>query len=142
MLQGSYGYSYTGTSYTPDGVMSLAQTGVFTVDASSHFSARATLAGQFPTFRNQGPLWLLMHEVSQGVVTSDTDNPYTGTVTYTATVTIITTSDSNLVPEGTVIEVNTSRSSVYTISGPNQETVEIISTSPGTIATGTAHKLA
>lgn len=140
-LNGSYAYLYNGTSYTPSGPVPLTETGVFTVDESDNVSGEGTLAFQYSNFYNQGPLWLLLSLVGlSGVVTPDANNPCTGIVDFVTTATVIKTSKPSLVPIGYVLFSNETRSIAYTISKPPNEIVEMISTSPGTIASGTAHK--
>ena len=140
-LDGSYGYLYNGTSYTPLPVP-LTQTGVFTIGENGKLNGEGILALYYADFHNAGPLWLLVHEVEsrdKDAVTPSS-NPCTGTISYYSTLTVIETSNQILVPEGTVLLNNAPRSNAYTISGPDNNTVDLISTSPGTIASGTAHK--
>ncbi|MDX2494757.1 MAG: hypothetical protein QNK27_07325 [Desulfuromusa sp.] len=142
-LLGSYGYLYNGTSYSASGSVPLTETGFLTIDNDGNLSGEGTLAFYFSDFGGSGlPLWLLLHEVqSNGVVTQDTNNTCGGTVDFLATATVIKTSDPSLVPEGTVLFTDSPRSLAYTISGSGKgTTVDMISTSPGTIASGTAHK--
>ncbi len=140
-LSGSYGYLYNGTSYMSAGPLSLTETGVFSVDNSGNSIGEGALAFQFSNFGGKGPLWLLLREVqSGGVVTPDANNPCTGTVEFVATATVIKTTNASIVPEGTVLFTNSPRSIAYTISGRKNETIDLISTSPGTIASGVAHK--
>lgn len=140
-LLGSYGYLYNGTSYTPTGPVPLAETGFLTIDNKGALSGEGTLAFYFSDFGGNGPIWLLLHEVqSNGVITQDPNNNCTGTLNFSATATVIKTSNPGLVPEGTVLFSDSPRSIAYTISGLKKETVDIVSTSPGTIASGTAHK--
>ena len=61
-------------------------------------------------------------------------------VEFLSTATVIKTSNSGLVPEGTVLFTAAPRSIAYTISGQKNETVDLISTSVDTIASGVAHK--
>jgi hypothetical protein len=141
LLGGSYGYVYNGTSSTATGPLSLTETGVLSVDRGGNLSGEGTLAFQFANFGGQGPLWLLLREVqSNGVVTPDTNTPCTGTVEFVATATVIKTSNAALVPEGVVLFADSPRSIAYTISGAKNELVDFVSTSPGTIASGTAHR--
>ena len=140
-LAGSYGYLYSGNSYTATGPLPLAETGVLTVDSIGNVSGEATLAFQFSNFGGKGPLWLLLREVqSNGVITPDMNNPCKGSLDFLATATVIKTSNSSILPEGVVLFANTPRSIAYTISGLNNEVVDLIGSFPGTIASGTAHK--
>jgi hypothetical protein len=119
----------------------LTETGVFTIDDKANLAGEGTLAFQFANFSGKGPLWLLLREVqSNGVITPDPSSPCTGTVDFVATATVIKTSNPNIVPEGAVLFDNVPRSLAYTISGQKGEILDFISTSPGTIASGTAHK--
>jgi hypothetical protein len=61
-------------------------------------------------------------------------------VEFVATATVIKTSNAALVPEGVVLFADSPRSIAYTISGAKNELVDFVSTSPGTIASGTAHR--
>jgi hypothetical protein len=141
VLNGSYGYVYNGTSYPESGTASLVETGVFKSDANGGFSGEGTLAFQYSNFNGKGPLWVLVRdEQSNGTVTPDTNNPCTGTVSFSSTGTVLKTSNPDLVAVGAVLFTDLSRSSAYTISGQNNEIVDVISTSPGTVASGTAHK--
>jgi len=100
VLEGTYGYVYNGTSYTPGGPISLTETGFFTIHESGNLSGEGTLAFYFADFGGNGPLWLLIHEVqSSGVVTPDSNDSCMGTADFVATGTVIKTSDPNLVPE-------------------------------------------
>ena len=141
-LLGPYGYLYNGTSYSDFGSISLTETGFFNIENDGSLSGEGTLAFYFSDFGGSGlPLWLLIHEVqSSGVVTQDANNMCMGTMEFLATGTVIKTSGPNLVPEGTVFFTDSPRSIAYTISGSGKETVDMVSTSPGTIASGTAHK--
>lgn len=141
-LLGPYGYLYNGTSYSGSGPVPLTETGFFTIENDGSLSGEGTLAFYFSDFGGSGtPLWLLIHEVqSSGVVTQDTNNTCTGTIEFLATGTVIKTSNSSLVPEDFVLFTDSPRSIAYTISGSGKKTVDMVSTSPGTIASGTAHK--
>ena len=141
-LLGSYGYLYNGTSYSQSGPVPLTETGFITIDNDGNLSGEGTLAFYFSDFGgSERPLWLLLHEIqSSGVVTQDENIACAGTVDFLATATVIKTSDSSLVPEGTVLFADSPRSLAYTISGSGKDTVDMVSTSPGTIASGTAHK--
>ena len=140
-VSGSFGYVYNGTTYTSAGPLPLTETGIFTIDNRANLSGEGTLAFQFANFNGKGPVWLLLREVqSNGVVTQDTNNPCTGTVDFAATATVIQTSNPNIVPEGTVLFNDAPRSLAYTVSGQKSEILDFISASPGTIASGTAHK--
>ncbi|MGR8930990.1 MAG: hypothetical protein ACU836_10135 [Gammaproteobacteria bacterium] len=140
-LHGTYGYLYNGTSYTGAGSVPLTETGVFTIEKDGSFSGEGTLAFHFSDFGGTGsPLWLLIHEVQvSDVAIQDTNNTCTGNIQFLATGTVIKTSNPNLVQEGTVLFVDSPRSIAYTISGSENETVDMISTSPGTVASGVAH---
>jgi hypothetical protein len=140
-LRGPYGYLYNGTSYSGSGSVPLTETGFFTITNDGSLSGEGTLAFYFSDFGGSGkPLWLLIHEVqSNGAVTQD-NNTCTGTLEFLATGTVLKTSDPNLVPEGTVLFTDSPRSIAYTINGTGEESVDMVSTSPGTIASGTAHK--
>ncbi|MEQ1531070.1 MAG: hypothetical protein ABL925_17280 [Methylococcales bacterium] len=141
-LAGAYGYLYNGASFQADASsMPLTETGVFTVQNNGSWLGEGTMALQFTDFSGKGPLWLLVKEVqSGGVATADSNNPCFGVMTFTATATVIKTSNSAILPEGTVLFSDKPRSIAYTISGQNNDIVDLISTSPGTVASGTAHK--
>ena len=141
-LEGSYGYRYDGTSYTAAGSVPLTETGTLTIDEHGNLSGDGTLAFQFANFGGKGSLWLLLQEVKSGsnAVTSDANNPCMGTLDFVATATVLKTSNAAIVPEGTVLYTNSPRSVSYTIGGPKGESIYMISTSPGTIASGTAQK--
>jgi hypothetical protein len=141
-LEGSYGYHYDGTSFTAAGAVPLTETGELNVDGQGNLSGVATLAFRFPDVGGGGPVWLLLQEVKSGgnAVTADADNPCAGTLDFVATATVIKTSKPSLIPEGTVLYTNSPRSVAFTISGPKGEAVYMISTSPGTIASGTAQR--
>ncbi|MEQ6341689.1 MAG: hypothetical protein M3A44_08535 [Gammaproteobacteria bacterium] len=140
-LDGSYGYLYNGTSYMPTGTLSLTETGILSAGNSGNLGGEGILVFQFSNFSGKGPLWLLLREVqSGGVVTPDTNIPCAGVINFVATATVIKTSNPAIVPEGTVLFANSPRSIAYTISGSKNEVVDIISTSPGTVASGVAHK--
>lgn len=140
-LSDSYGYLYNGTSFSSIPVP-LTETGSFTVDKNGIFRGEGTLAFYYSNFHNTGiPLWLLMHEVqSNATVTYDANNPCSGAIDYETTVTVTQSSNTSIVPVGTVLISNAPRSIAFTISGQNKNVVDLISTSPGTIASGTAHK--
>jgi len=140
-LEGSYGFIYNGTSYTGSGPVPFSETGTINVDKSNNMSALGTLTFQFSNFAGQGPLWLLVREVmSEGSITPDTDSPCSGTIDFESTGTVIQTSNSALLPVGAYLYNEAPRSISYTISGPKHENVDMISTSPSTIAFGSAHK--
>ena len=140
-LDNSYGYLYNGTNHTQAGPVAMTQTGVFSVDRSGNLNGEGTIAFQFSNFAGKGPLWLLLREVqSNGVVMADAKNPCIGIAEFLATMTVIKTSNSSMVPVGTVLIANAPRSMAYTISGRRNEMINLISTSPGTIASGVAHK--
>ena len=139
-LEGSYGYLYNGTSQMSAGSLTLTETGVFGLGNGGPDGVGA-LTFQFANFAGKGPLWLLLREVqSNSIVTPDENTPCTGTIDFLSTATVIKTSNPSLIPEGTVLFTNSPRSIAYTISGLKNEIVDLISTSPGTIASGTAHK--
>jgi hypothetical protein len=143
-LSGDYGYLYNGTSFSippdlPRDPVPLTETGSFKVE-NGLFSAEGTMTFFFSNFRGAGPLWLLLHEEqSNGTVTYDPNKPCSGAIDFTTTVTV-TKSVPALIPEGTPIIIDASRSVAFTISGEDKKVVDLISTSPGTIASGTAHK--
>ena len=85
---------------------------------------------------------MLLEEEKVGVnsVTPSTNDTCQGTLEFQATATVLKTSDASRVPIGTVLYANRPRSVAYTISGAKGEVIDLISTSPGTIASGTAHK--
>lgn len=140
-LVGSYGYRFEGTSYTLDGPVPLAETGFITIDNRGNLSGEGTLAFYFSDFEGNGPLWLLLNETqSSGIVTQNRDNACAGTVDFLATAIVIKTSDPNLVPQGTVLFADLPRSLAYTISGSKKEVLNVVSTSPGTIASGTGYR--
>lgn len=143
-LGGTYGYLYNGTSYAPTGPIPLTETGALSISENGDIHGEAALAFQFSSFSGGGPLWLLLNEVKLGVnsVTSNVIDPCMGVLDFLATATVVKTSDSNRVPVGTVLYANRPRSVAYTISGKKDDVVDLISTSPGTIASGTAHKQA
>lgn len=139
--EGSYGYLYNGTSQTQGGPSTLTETGTFTIDKRGVVSGEGILAFQFPNFANKGPLWLLIRETqSNGTLNRDATQPCMGTVNFLASGTVIKTSNDQIIPVGTVLFANLPRSVAYTVSGQKSEVLDLISTSPGTIASGTARK--
>ena len=139
--EGSYGYLYNGTSQGQAGPLTLTETGAFTIDKRGAVSGEGILAFQFSNFAGHGPLWLLLREVqSNGAVTRDISQPCMGTLDFLGTATIIKTSNPALMPVGRILFANLPRSVEYTVSGLKNEILDLISTSPGTIASGTAHK--
>jgi hypothetical protein len=139
-LSGSYGYLYNGTAYPGNVAVPLTETGFFEV-RNGRFSGEGTLAFYFPTFNGLGPLALLIREEqTHGIVTEDPMIRCAGSVDFLATSTVIETSDPDLVPVGANLFVNEPRSIAYTISGKRNEVVDVVSTSLGTIASGTARK--
>jgi hypothetical protein len=143
VLEGKYGYSYSGASYQSSGTVPLAEAGSFSIDAHGTLSGVGTLTFQFSNFAGQGPLWLLLREEqASGKVTPDAVDACTGTVEFFSTATVIKTSNAALVPVGTVLFSNAPRSISYAISGQQSQTVDLVSTSPGTIASGTATRQA
>jgi hypothetical protein len=142
-LQGNYGYVYNGTSFTPTTDVTLAETGSFTFGNNGSVSGTGTLIFQFANFSGTGPLWLSMREVqSAGTLTPDADNPCTGSVSFLATATVLQSSNPTIVPVGTVLFANSPRSLAYSISGAGGQIIDIVATSPGTVASGTAHRTA
>ena len=139
-LEGSYGYFFTGTSFTPTGTVPLTQTGLLSVDKSGNLSGEGTVVFQFPNFMGAGPLWLQLREVQSKGVIAPASNPCNGIVEFLSTATVVKTSNAGLVPEGTVLYAEAPRAIAYTISGSKNETVDLISTSVDTIASGVAHK--
>lgn len=139
-LHGSYGYLYNGTSYTQSGPVPLTETGYFDVNRHGSFSGVGILAFNFSDFGGAGPLWLLLRETqTSGLVSPDLDNRCAGTMEWLGTGTVIKTSNADLVPVGTILFSDSPRSIAYTISGRTTERVDMVSTSPGTIASGTAY---
>ncbi|HHM05571.1 MAG TPA: hypothetical protein ENJ19_07490 [Gammaproteobacteria bacterium] len=140
-LKGSYGYVYDGTSYTPSGPVALSETGFFAFAHDGSASSEGTLTFQFTDFGGTGPIWLTLKEVLSNItVTPEPGNPCHGAISFQATATVTKTSDPSRAPAGLVLFTNSPRSLAYTISGKRNDIITVISTSPGTIASGTAYK--
>ena len=141
-LRGSYGYLYTGTSYPGGSTVPFTETGYFAIKNGGNVIGEGVLALNFSNFAGSGqPLWLLVNESqSNGTILQKEDNHCAGTIQFLATWTVAKTSNPSLVPEGTVLFTDSPRSIAYTVSGSHNEVVDMISTSPGTIASGTAHR--
>lgn len=136
---GTYGYVYDGTSYTQLGPVPLTETGYFRITRKGHLTGEGTLAFYFSDFGGQGPVWLLIHEEQyDGMVSPDVDDTCTGTVEFKATGTVIKSSNEDVVSVGTVFFTDSDRSIAYTLSGRSKDNMDIVSTSPGTIASGNA----
>lgn len=137
-LEGSFGYRYEGTSATSGGPLTLTETGYFAVDRAGAMHGEGVLIFHFENFNGQGPLWLTIRETqTQGAVRPNTVGCM-GHVSFTATGVVTASSNPALVPEGTTLFRDVPRSVAYTIAGDKHETLYLVSTSPGTVATGTA----
>lgn len=141
-LQGTYGYLYNGTSYTGKDSLPFTETGHFAINHDGSMAGEGKLALNFSNFAGTGqPLWLLIDEVqSNGTIIEKNDNNCTGTIQFFASWTVNKTSNPQLVAEGTVLLTDSPRSIAYTVSGSRNDVVDMISTAPGTIASGTAHR--
>ena len=140
LSNGSYAYTYNGTNYvTPPGQATFSEVGTFQVSRQNFSQGEGNIAFQFANFGNvAGPLWIMVHEVqTNGSITLTSPSACEGTFNFLATGTVTATSNPNIVPVGTVLYTSTPRSTAFTLSGLADLQGDMISTSPGTIATGT-----
>lgn len=141
ILTGSYGYSFTGTSFTPLGAAPFTETGFLVADENGGISGKGSLTFFFADFAGNGPLWLLVDETqSGGEVLVNEDAPCTGEVAFLSTAVVVKTSNPLLMPVGSIFYQDSPRSVAFTISGLKDEVVDFISTSPLTIAVGNGRK--
>ena len=142
-VHGYYGYSYEGSTVTPAGEATFTETGRFRINLSNRFVGSGQLVFKFQDFAGQGPLWLHVEEtVSNGYFQPD-QNPdnCSGTATFQASATVIQSSNPTLVAPGTVFYVDQPRSMAWTASGyHNSVDIDMVSTSPGTLASGHARR--
>ena len=139
--RGSYSFEFTGTSFTPDGPVPLAEIGEISLSGSGELSSLATLTFFFENFQGQGPLWLALEEsMTDGELIAHPDRPCLGTMEFLATGIVVKTSNPALVPVGVPFYADLPRSLDYSVGGKGEE-IRIVSTSPGTIASGTAVKI-
>lgn len=141
-LDGSYAYIYSGTSYGESGAFSFAETGSFKIDPDGTVSGAGEITFYSANFAGTGhPIWLLVHEVqSNGSVAPNADDVCTGALSFFATGTVTKSSNPAMVPVGSFLYHNSPRSIVYSIGGPKWGVVHVNSTSPGTLASGTANR--
>jgi hypothetical protein len=140
LTNGSYAYTYNGTNYvTPPGQATFSEVGTFQISRQNFSQGEGNIAFQFTNFGGAaGPLWLMVHEVqTNGAFTFTSPTSCEGTFNFLATGTVTATSNPNIVPVGTVLYTSTPRSTAFTLSGFADLQGDMISTSPGTIATGT-----
>jgi hypothetical protein len=145
-LNGSYGYVYDGVSYDNGGAVEIAETGTFSVGSkscgSNEICGKAKATFRFPNFvihGYSGPLWALIQldfTGASGAISVDSDDPCQGDVDFLATGTVIKSSPVDL-GEFTLF-VDQPRSIAYTISGIEEQFIDLISTSPGSVLAGTA----
>jgi hypothetical protein len=74
-------------------------------------------------------------ELSNGLVTYDANHPCSGAISFETSV-----SNPAVAPVGRELKTSPPKSLAFTISGQKKDVVDLISSSPGTIAPGTAHK--
>ncbi len=140
-LRGHYGYNYSGTTLTPAGQASLTETGRLRIRADGSVSGVGQLVFLFQDFTGQGPLWLHLEEVqSDGQLQPDPDASCSGQVQFTATATVVQSSNPGLVPPGTVFFADQPRAIAWTASGRKGFHLDMVSISPGTLASGHARK--
>ena len=140
LINGSYAYTYNGTNYaTPPGQATFSEVGTFQISRQSFSQGQGNIAFAFSNFGGSaGPLWLMVHEVqSSGTITMSSPNACDGTLNFLATGTVLATSNPAIMPVGAVLYSNMPRSTAFTLSGFADLQGDMISTSPGTIATGT-----
>jgi len=146
-LDGAYGYVYQGASYDGAEAVEIAETGSFSVGKSLCGSAElcgtAKATFRFPSFTidgvYSGPLWALIQLDFEGLdhaISADIEDPCQGTIAFEATGTVIKSEPVDL--PGFPLFSAQERSIAYTISGKDGEIVDLISTSPGSVLSGTA----
>jgi hypothetical protein len=142
-LSGKYSYVFNGTSFSPPpfGTVPFTETGVFKINSNNDLNGKSDLIFQFPDFSGTGPLWLLVSETqTSGRIIPDTDFACFGAVNFLATATVKDSSNPVIIPVGTILYVDLPRSLSYTISGSNNENINLVFTSKGMMASGTGHK--
>ncbi len=140
-LRGHYGYNYSGTTLTPAGQASLTETGYLRIRADGSVSGVGQLVFLFQDFAGQGPLWLHLEEIqSDGQLQPDPPAGCSGQVSFTATATVVQSSNPALVAPGTIFFADQPRAIAWTASGRNGNQLDMISISPGTLASGHARK--
>lgn len=140
MVNGSYAYTYNGTNYaTPPGQATFSEVGTFQISRQNFSGGQGNIAFAFSNFGgNAGPLWIMVHEVqTNGAITMSSPTACDGTLNFLATGTVTASSNPAIMPVGTVLYSSTPRSTAFTLSGFADLQGDMISTSPGTIATGT-----
>jgi len=142
-LNGSYGYVYDGVSYDNGEAVEIAETGSFSVGSKlcgpDEICGRAKATFRFPNFPGIGPLWALIQldfTGASGAISIDPVDPCQGSVDFLATGTVIKSTPVDLA--GVTLFVDQERSIAYTVSGIEEQTVDLISTSPGSVLAGTA----
>jgi len=133
-LKGEYGYVYDGVSYDGGAAVEIAETGSFVVDAKTGSVTGTAKA----TFRFPQSLWVLLRidfAGDPGAVEVSAD-PCQGIVNFKATGTVLKSSPSGL--EGVSLFADQPRSIAYTVSGKAEQFVDLISTSAGSVLSGTA----
>lgn len=139
-FKGNYGYIQHGTVYQENGgEVDLAETGTFSVDGIQNIVANASVTFRFSNFPSTGfPLWLLVNIDFEGTYTIG--ESCTGTANFLSTGTVLASSNEAIIPPGSILFSNNPRSVEFTIAGSNGETVNFISTSVNTVASGVATK--
>ena len=151
-LTGSYGYVYDGVSYDNGEAVEIAETGTFSVGTKScgpnEICGKAKATFRFPNFvlpgptgepAYTGPLWALIQldfTGASGAISVDSDDPCQGDVDFLATGKVIKSSPVDLAE--VTLFVDQQRSIAYTVSGIEEQFVDLISTSPGSVLAGTA----
>jgi hypothetical protein len=143
VLSGDYSYVFNGTSFNPPplGTVPFTETGVFKIKSNNELTGKSDLIFQFADFSGTGPLWIqVSEEQTSGQITQDEKFACLGTVGFLATGTVIQTSNPAVMPEGTVLYVDLPRSLSYTISGNDNQNINLVFTSMGMMASGTGHR--
>lgn len=139
-IDGTISYVYTGTTFSPGGNIQFSEAGILEINRNNTVSGEGTITFEFPNFNGQGPLWLLLNEVqTNGTITQDPSNPCVGAAEFLATGTVVNSSNPAIVPPGFVLYSDAKRSISFTAALKGSQ-VNLISTSPGTIASGTGFK--
>ncbi|MFA5984078.1 MAG: hypothetical protein WC782_08685 [Methylococcaceae bacterium] len=139
-IDGTVSYVYTGTTFSPSGNIQFSEAGILDINTDNSVNGEGTITFEFPNFNGQGPLWLLLHEVqSNGSITQEPLNPCVGAADFFATGTVVNSSNPNIVPLGFVLYSDAKRSISFT-AALKGSAVNLISTSPGTVASGTGFK--
>lgn len=139
-IDGTVSYVYTGTTFSPTGNIQFSEAGILEINKDNSVSGEGTITFEFPNFNGQGPLWLLLHEVqTNGTIVQDPTNPCVGSADFFATGTVVNSSNPNIIPPGFVLYSDSKRAISFTAALKGSQ-VNLISTSPGTIASGSGFK--